>query len=118
MLADQQFQQEVQQLHHRRVYTILLAGMGVMLLFMRTLIRKNRQLRQEMSHREQLENQLSTNHQQFRNLVENLQAIAWEMDPQSLTFTYVSPHARRVMALLQNTGLNRISGDSTCTQAM
>ncbi len=33
MLADQQFQQEVQQLHHRRVYTILLAGMGVMLLF-------------------------------------------------------------------------------------
>ena len=33
MFADQQFQQEVQQLHHRRVYTILLAGMGVMLLF-------------------------------------------------------------------------------------
>lgn len=33
MHVDQQFQQEVQQLHHRRVYSILLAGMGVMLLF-------------------------------------------------------------------------------------
>jgi response regulator RpfG family c-di-GMP phosphodiesterase/PAS domain-containing protein len=33
MYTDQQFQQEVQQLHHRRVYSILLAGMGVMLLF-------------------------------------------------------------------------------------
>ena len=74
-----------------------LLTLAVMLLFMRTLIRKNHQLRQEMSHREQLENQLSTSHQQFRNLVENLQAIAWEMDPQSLTFTYVSPHARRVL---------------------
>jgi PAS domain S-box-containing protein len=29
----QQFQQEVQQLHHRRVYSILLVGMGTMLLF-------------------------------------------------------------------------------------
>ena len=73
--------------------------LAVMLLFMRTLIRKNHQLRQGVHHREKLENQLSTSHQQFRNMVENLQAIAWEMDPQSLTFTYVSPHARRVLGL-------------------
>ncbi len=69
----------------------------VMLLFMHTLIRKNRQLRQEVRHRERLENQLSTSHQQFRTLVESLQAITWEMDPQDLTFTYVSPHARQVL---------------------
>ena len=33
MVPDQQFQQEVQQLHHKRVYTILLVGIGTMLLF-------------------------------------------------------------------------------------
>ena len=74
-----------------------LLTLAVMLLFMRTLIRKNRQLSREMSHRVQLEYQLSTSHQQFRNLVENLQAVAWEMDPKSLTYSYVSPHARRVL---------------------
>jgi len=33
MAPDRQFQQEVQQLHHHRVYSILLVGMGIMLLF-------------------------------------------------------------------------------------
>lgn len=80
--------------------------LAIMLLFMRTLIGKNRLLQQETSHRQMLENQLSTSHQQLRNLVENLQAIAWEMDPQSLTFTYVSPHARRVLGIPVERWLN------------
>ncbi len=33
MASDPQFQQEVQQLHHHRVYTILLVGIGIMCLF-------------------------------------------------------------------------------------
>ncbi|MGD9947109.1 MAG: HD domain-containing phosphohydrolase [Desulfobulbus sp.] len=33
MAPDRQFQQEVQQLHHKRVYSILLVGIGIMLLF-------------------------------------------------------------------------------------
>lgn len=33
MYPDRQFQQEVQRLHHQRVYSILLVGIGIMLLF-------------------------------------------------------------------------------------
>ncbi|WP_204304145.1 PAS domain S-box protein, partial [Stenotrophomonas maltophilia] len=57
----------------------------------------NRRLRREVSRRRQLERELRDSEQHYRGLVESLNAIAWEMRLEENRFTYVSPHAERLL---------------------
>lgn len=67
---------------------------GLALLFV---LRINRRLSGEMSRRALLEDELRTSEQHCRGLVESLNAIAWEMRLDEHRFTYVSPHAERML---------------------
>ncbi|WP_236233850.1 EAL domain-containing protein [Pseudomonas tohonis] len=67
---------------------------GLALLFV---LRINRRLSGEMSRRALLEDELRTSEQHYRGLVESLNAIAWEMRLDEHRFTYVSPHAERML---------------------
>lgn len=67
---------------------------GLALLFV---LRINRRLSGEMSRRALLEDELRTSEQHYRGLVESLNAIAWEMRLDEHRFTYVSPHAERLL---------------------
>lgn len=61
------------------------------------LLAMNRRLRREVSRRRQLEQDLRDSEQHYRGLVESLNAIAWEMRLTENRFTYVSPHAERLL---------------------
>jgi len=61
------------------------------------LVTMNRRLRGEMQRREKLEQALRDSEQHYRGLVESLTAIAWEMRLSENRFTYVSPHAQRLL---------------------
>ncbi len=61
------------------------------------LLAMNRRLRREVSRRRQLERELRDSEQHYRGLVESLNAIAWEMRLEENRFTYVSPHAERLL---------------------
>ncbi|AGI22364.1 hypothetical protein H681_02410 [Pseudomonas sp. ATCC 13867] len=61
------------------------------------LVTMNRRLRGEMQRREKLEQALRDSEQHYRGLVESLAAIAWEMRLTENRFTYVSPHAQRLL---------------------
>ncbi|MDH1108075.1 EAL domain-containing protein [Pseudomonas otitidis] len=60
-------------------------------------LRINRRLRGEMSRRALLEEEIRNSEQHYRGLVESLNAIAWEMSLDNYCFTYVSPHAERLL---------------------
>ncbi|UXY53572.1 EAL domain-containing protein [Pseudomonas tohonis] len=85
----------------RPVWTTLIAyGLPALLLIGLALVfvlRINRRLSGEMSRRALLEDELRTSEQHYRGLVESLNAIAWEMRLDEHRFTYVSPHAERLL---------------------
>ena len=60
-------------------------------------IRINRRLSSEMARRSALEQELRNSEQHYRSLVENLSAIAWEACADDHTYTYVSPHAEKLL---------------------
>ncbi|WP_276487596.1 bifunctional diguanylate cyclase/phosphodiesterase [Ectopseudomonas mendocina] len=57
----------------------------------------NRRLKREMRNREALEQELRSREQHFRDMVESLSAITWETESSDLTYTYVSPHAEKLL---------------------
>ncbi|WP_457788108.1 bifunctional diguanylate cyclase/phosphodiesterase [Pseudomonas sp. PL-6] len=65
------------------------------------ILRINRRLHSEMQRRAELEQELRSREQHFRDLVESLSAIAWEAEPGDLRFTYVSPHAEKLLGYPQ-----------------
>ncbi|BBP80958.1 bifunctional diguanylate cyclase/phosphodiesterase [Pseudomonas sp. Pc102] len=85
----------------RPVWTTLIAyGLPALLLIGLALVfvlRINRRLSGEMSRRALLEDELRSSEQHYRGLVESLNAIAWEMRLDEHRFTYVSPHAERLL---------------------
>lgn len=56
----------------------------------------NRRLHREMARRADLERELRCSEQHYRGLVESLNAVAWERQPDN-RFSYVSPHAERLL---------------------
>lgn len=61
------------------------------------ILRINRRLKREMRNREALEQELHNREQHFRDMVESLSAITWETESSGLTYTYVSPHAEKLL---------------------
>ena len=61
------------------------------------ILRINRRLKREMRNREALEQELRSREQHFRDMVESLSAITWETESSGLTYTYVSPHAEKLL---------------------
>ncbi|MFJ4145818.1 EAL domain-containing protein [Pseudomonas sp. NPDC089734] len=60
-------------------------------------IRNNRQLSLEISRRVELEQKLRSSEHHYRGLVESLSAVAWEANPDDLTYHYVSPQAESML---------------------
>jgi PAS domain S-box-containing protein len=54
-------------------------------------------VKEDVTHKREAEEALRISETRFRNLVESTNVIAWEQDPQTLSFTYVSPHAERLL---------------------
>ncbi|WP_300653083.1 EAL domain-containing protein [Pseudomonas sp.] len=61
------------------------------------ILRINRRLHAEMATRSLLAQKLRNSEQHYRSLVENLSAIAWEAHLHDYSFTYVSPHAEKML---------------------
>ncbi|MDE3736399.1 EAL domain-containing protein [Pseudomonas resinovorans] len=79
---------------------ILLYGLPALLLLAGVLafvLRVNRRLSNEMASRAALQDELRSSEQHYRGLVESLNAIAWEMRVDDYCYTYVSPHAERLL---------------------
>ncbi|MDX5370939.1 MAG: EAL domain-containing protein [Pseudomonadaceae bacterium] len=79
---------------------LLLYGVPALLLALAVLglvLRGNRRLRREVNSRQALEAQLRDSEQHYRGLVESLNAIAWQMRLPDYRFTYVSPHAEKLL---------------------
>ncbi|MGL4319169.1 MAG: bifunctional diguanylate cyclase/phosphodiesterase [Pseudomonas sp.] len=79
---------------------VLLYGLPallVVLLVLAAVLRINRRLRQEVRSRKALEQQLRISEEHYRGLVESLNAVAWEMRLDDYCFTYVSPHAEKLL---------------------
>ncbi|MCY1347013.1 PAS domain S-box protein [compost metagenome] len=79
---------------------ILLYGLPILLAVLAVLaviLRINRRLSSEIDRRSALELELRSSEQHYRGLVESLSAIAWEMRLADYCFTYVSPHAEKLL---------------------
>ncbi|AYF88816.1 bifunctional diguanylate cyclase/phosphodiesterase [Pseudomonas sp. DY-1] len=78
---------------------ILLYGLPALLLagVLAFVMRVNRRLSNEMTSRAALQDELRSSEQHYRGLVESLNAIAWEMRVEDYCYTYVSPHAERLL---------------------
>ncbi|WP_271410370.1 bifunctional diguanylate cyclase/phosphodiesterase [Pseudomonas sp. Q1-7] len=79
---------------------VLLYGLPALLLVagvLTVVIRINRRLSNEMASRVALQEELRSSEQHYRGMVESLNAIAWEMRIEDYCFTYVSPHAERLL---------------------
>jgi len=74
-----------------------LPGLLAALLIIFSILRINHRLRSEMHNREQLENELRNSERHYRGLVESLNAVAWQMDPSNLRYTYVAPQAEKLL---------------------
>ncbi len=74
-----------------------LPALLILLLVIAAILRINRRLKHEIRNREALEQELRSREQHFRDMVESLSAITWETEPSGLTYTYVSPHAERLL---------------------
>ncbi|MBM7062242.1 EAL domain-containing protein [Pseudomonas sp. UL073] len=72
---------------------LLLAVLAVLAIILRI----NRRLSSEIGRRSALERELRASEQHYRGLVESLSAIAWEMRLPDYCFTYVSPHAEKLL---------------------
>lgn len=80
--------------------TFLYYGLPGLLLLSTVLafvIRTNRQLNSEIGRRMELEQELRSSEYHYRGLVESLSAIAWEADPKSFNYNYVSPQAESLL---------------------
>ncbi len=80
------------------------------------ILRINRRLKREMRNREALEQELRNREQHFRDMVESLSAITWETESSGLTYTYVSPHAEKLLGYPCTNGWSPASGSATCTR--
>ncbi|MDH0895864.1 MULTISPECIES: EAL domain-containing protein [unclassified Pseudomonas] len=67
------------------------------LLILATVLRINQRLRQEMRRGRSLEERLRSSEQHYRGLIESLSAVAWQMRLKEQRFTYVSPHAEKLL---------------------
>ncbi|AYC31313.1 bifunctional diguanylate cyclase/phosphodiesterase [Pseudomonas cavernae] len=74
-----------------------LPGLLLVLAVLAMILRINRRLSAEIGQRVALEQELRASEQHYRGLVESLSAIAWEMRPSDYCFTYVSPHAEKLL---------------------
>ena len=72
-----------------------LPGLLIALAIIASILRINQRLRQEMTSRSRLEEQLRHSEAHYRGLVENLNAVAWQMRPSDFCFTYVAPQAEK-----------------------
>lgn len=75
----------------------LALSLGVILVILLT----NRRLHSEMRRRAALEDELRARERHFRDLVESLSATTWETEADGLTYTYVSPHAEKLLGYPQ-----------------
>ncbi|MEX6501856.1 bifunctional diguanylate cyclase/phosphodiesterase [Pseudomonas zhanjiangensis] len=79
---------------------ILLYGLPSLLALMTiiaTVSHINRRLRSEIRSRKALEDELRSSELHYRSLVESLSAIAWEAPPGKPVYSYVSPHAEKLL---------------------
>lgn len=67
----------------------------IALIIIVSILRINQRLRQEMTTRSRLEEQLRSSEAHYRGLVENLNAITWQMRTSDFCFTYVAPQAEK-----------------------
>ena len=74
-----------------------LPGLIVVLIVVGAVLRINQRLRSEMQQRASLERELRNSAQHYRGLVESLNAVAWQMDPSELRYTYVTPQAEKLL---------------------
>ena len=81
----------------RSVLMFGLPGLLLALLVIFSVLRINHRLRNEMAGRGLLEAELRNSEQHFRGLVESLNAITWQMDPNDLRYTYVAPQAEKLL---------------------
>ena len=80
--------------------TLLRYGTPALLLslvVLAALLRINQRLRQEMRSRKELEKRLRNSEQHYRGLVESLNAVAWQIRMDEGRYTYVSPHAEKLL---------------------
>ncbi|MCV4287445.1 EAL domain-containing protein [Pseudomonas capsici] len=78
----------------------LLYGLPGLLLLSAALaavIRNNRKLSLEISRGIELEQKLRGSEHHYRGLVESLSAVAWEANPEKMTYNYVSPQAESLL---------------------
>jgi PAS domain S-box-containing protein len=57
----------------------------------------NKQLRKEITDRNQIERKLRESQQQFESLVHSIDGIVWEVDAEAFIFTFVSKQAERIL---------------------
>lgn len=76
---------------------LLLACLALLALALAVALRANRRLCAESRRRQQLEHELGTRMQHYRSMIEGLSAVAWESDPQTYRFNYVSPQAEALL---------------------
>ncbi|MGQ7960749.1 EAL domain-containing protein [Pseudomonas sp. SP16.1] len=92
-------------LDKRRIWReALLYGLPALLgllLVIAVILRINHRLHSEMQSRIALEQELRNREQHFRDMVESLSAITWEAEPGDLRFSYVSPHAEKLLGYRQ-----------------
>ena len=74
-----------------------LPALLVLLAVIAIILRINHRLKREMRNREALEQELRSSEKHFRDMVESLSAITWETESSGLTYTYVSPHAEKLL---------------------
>ncbi|MBX8540130.1 EAL domain-containing protein [Pseudomonas cichorii] len=108
LLASDSTQTSLQQpevhswVNHEPVHweNFLLYGLPGLLLLSAALavvMRNNRKLSLEISRGIELEQKLRGSEHHYRGLVESLSAVAWEANPEKMTYNYVSPQAESLL---------------------
>ena len=54
-------------------------------------------VQEDITARREVEEALRMSEEQYRNLIESSHVVAWELDLESFCFTYVSPHAEKML---------------------
>lgn len=79
-----------------------LPGLVMLMIALAVVIRINRRLTSEIGRRIALEQELRSSEYHYRGLIESLSAIAWEADPATYAYSYVSPHAEALLGYPQS----------------
>ena len=77
----------------RTLLLYILPGALLLIVVLIVVIRINRRMSSEISHRKALEQALRSSEYHYRSLIESLSAIAWETRLDGDAYTYVSPQA-------------------------